>query len=150
MSCTFYGYGRRKFLTNHFQLTDTEFETCFENGTLPPTLFDHEAHLRLAWVYIKKYGEAKAIEKVCEDIKQYDLLHGKGDKFHVTVTVAAVKAVHHFYQKTKSGDFKGFIEKFPKLKTAFKALLDQHYGFNIFSNEKAKVQYLEPDLLPFH
>ena len=149
MSCTLYGYGRRKFLTSHFQLTDAEFEDCFENGSLPPALFDHEAHLRLAWVYITKYGEAKAIEKVCEDIKRYDLLHGKGDKFHVTITVAAVKAVFHFHQKSEAGNFLDFIKEFPRLKTSFKELLDQHYGFNIYSNEKAKVQYLEPDLLPF-
>lgn len=150
MSCTFYGYGRRKFLTTHFQLTDTEFEDCFENGTLPPNLFSHEAHLRLAWVYLKKYGEQTAVDKVCAAIERFDLLRGKGDKFHVTITVAAVKAVNHFLQKSKSIDFRGFMEEFPRLKTAFKELMNQHYGFDIFSDKKAKVQYLEPDLLPFH
>jgi hypothetical protein len=40
----------------HFSLTDIEFENQFENGTLKPELFSHEAHVRLAWIHIKKYG----------------------------------------------------------------------------------------------
>lgn len=136
-------------MTNHSQLDDKEFETLFEKGDLPPSLFSHEAHLRLAWLYINKYGEKEAAAKTCREIKQFDHLHGKGDKFNTTVSVAAIKMVHHFIKKSESNDFFSFIQEFPRLKTAFKELLFQHYGLDIFSNEEAKTSFIEPDLLPF-
>ncbi|MEO9513968.1 MAG: hypothetical protein ABJN84_05330 [Flavobacteriaceae bacterium] len=136
-------------MTSHTQLSDKEFEALFEKGNLPPSLFSHIAHLRLAWLYINKYGEEKAAVKMCQEIKQFDQLHGKGDKFHKTITVAAVKLVKHFMNKSETNDFEGFIKEFPRLKTAFKELLGFHYSFDIASSEKAKAEFVAPDLLPF-
>ncbi|RDY61687.1 hypothetical protein [Flagellimonas nanhaiensis] len=136
-------------MNDHYQLSDSDFEKKFEDCSLEPSLFNHEAHVRLAWVYIKKYGEAIAIQKICEDIKRFDRTHGDGNKFHVTLTVASVKAVNHFIKKSSSSSFKAFIGEFPRLKTSFKELLDQHYGFNVLSDEKAKTIYVLPDLVPF-
>lgn len=130
-------------------MNNSEFIQAFESGTLNPQLFDHEAHIKLAWIYLKMYGEEEAIAKTCKGIRNFDLLHGDGTKYHTTLTVASVKAVHHFMQKSKSTNFEDFIVKFPRLKTSFKELLDQHYGEDIVNNKKAKVQFVEPDLLPF-
>ena len=136
-------------LNHHYQLNDSDFEQRFQDCSLEPSLFNHEAHVRLAWVYIKKYGEAVAIQKICEDIRRFDQTHGDGNKFHVTLTVASVKAVNHFIKKSSSSSFKAFISEFPRLKTSFKELLGQHYGFNVLVNEKAKTTYIHPDLVPF-
>ncbi|MEE1963335.1 hypothetical protein V1387_11620 [Allomuricauda taeanensis] len=130
-------------------MNDLEFLNAFESGNFPPSMFDHEAHLRLAWVSLKQYGEQEAIEKVCEGIKNFDMLHGDGNKFHTTLTVASIKTVNHFMQKSKSHHFADFIQEFPRLKTSFKELLGQHYGFELLFDPKAKEAYLAPDLLPF-
>ncbi|MFC4220366.1 hypothetical protein [Flagellimonas marina] len=150
MSCTnpnlWYGKNR----THHSQFSDSEFVEAFERGSLEPKLFNHEAHLRLAWIYIQNHGEQIAIEKSCSSIKHFDAIHGKGDKFHTTITVAAVKVVHHFIKKSKSNTFADFIEEFPNLKTAFKEILNQHYELNIFSSDGARSAYIAPDKLPFN
>ena len=39
--------------------------------------------------------------------------------------------------------------EFPRLKNNFRELISSHYGFDIYNSEKAKMKYLEPDLLPF-
>lgn len=130
-------------------MNDLEFVNSFESGDFPPSLFDHEAHLRLAWVNLKQYGEVKAIENVCQSIKNFDALHGDGSKFHTTLTVASIKTVNHFIQKSKSHHFADFIQEFPRLKTSFKELLGQHYGFELLFDPKAKEVYVAPDLLPF-
>lgn len=139
----------RSNLENHYQFNDEEFELQFEKGTFPPALFTHEAHLRLAWVYIGKYGIERACDKLCYEIRQFDKLHGDGSKFNKTVTIAAARAVYHFMLKSNSDSFAALLIEFPRLKTAFKDLLDQHYAFDVFSNETAKVSYVEPDILPF-
>lgn len=136
-------------MEKHIQLTDLEFEKQFENRTLDPTLFSHEAHIRLAWIHINKYGIDKAIENVDSQLLKYATGLGFGDKYNKTVTIAAVKAVYHFYLKSKSDNFKDFIVEYPGLKDNFKDLLDSHYGFDIFRSQAAKKEFIDPDLLPF-
>lgn len=149
MSCSNPNLWYGKNHTHHSQLSDSEFLEAFENGSLNPKLFNHEAHLRLAWLNIQNHGEQIAVEKTCSGIKHFDVIYGKGDKFHTTITVAAVKVVCHFMKKSKSTDFFDFMEEFPRLRMAFKELLEQHYSSAIFSNQQAKTDYIHPDVLPF-
>ena len=39
-------------MQDHRQLTDQEFSAQFEQTTLDAALFNHEAHLRLAWIHL--------------------------------------------------------------------------------------------------
>ncbi len=136
-------------MEKHFSLSDLVFEKQFENATLDPQLFSHEAHLRLAWIHATKYDLEEAAANVCRQIAQFDSVHGDGNKFHKTLTVAAVKAVWHFIAKSSSGNFKDFITEFPRLKNNFRELIAFHYSWDIFRDAEAKKKFVEPDLLPF-
>lgn len=138
-----------KNMEQHFILSDIEFEEQFENALLDPTIFTHEAHLRLAWIHILKYGETKAIENITEQLQNYVRHLGVTDKYNETLTVAAIKAVKHFIQKQPLETFYEFITTYPRLKTSFKNIIEQHYGFDIFTSTIAKEKYLQPDLLEF-
>ncbi|MBX2877119.1 MAG: hypothetical protein KTR30_33675 [Saprospiraceae bacterium] len=134
---------------SHLSLSDQDFENQFADTTLPPQLFSHEAHLRLAWIHIQKYGKEQAISNVCDQIKVFDQTHGDGTMFNRTVTVVAVEAVAHFIGKVKAADFPTFIAKAPRLKTNLKDLIKQHYSWDIFKDPAAKEVFLAPDLQPF-
>ncbi|MEP1093621.1 MAG: hypothetical protein ABJG78_00850 [Cyclobacteriaceae bacterium] len=134
---------------DHWSLSDSDFESQFENYILKPGMFSHEAHIRLAYIHINKYGLDRAETNMCAQIKGFAENLGDSQKFNKTVTIAAVKTVSHFMEKSTSGNFKGFLAEFPRLFTDFKGLLGQHYGYNVFADKKAKEQYQEPDLLPF-
>lgn len=136
-------------MEKHRELTDPEFETQFQCCELTPSLFTHEAHLRLAWIHITNYGAKQAEENVNNQILNYINHVGAIDKFHKTLTVIAVRLVAGFITKSNSGSFEGFIAEFPELKTNFKELVAKHYSFNIFTSEKAKKEFIEPDLLSF-
>jgi len=133
----------------HFLLSDTEFEQQFETCRLNPEIFSHEAHLRLAWVHICQYGKIKALENICSQLVNYVDFLGARHKYNHTLTIAAIKAVYHFIQKSNADNFKDFILEFPQLKHNFKGLMSVHYQEDIFASEKAKNTYLEPDLAPF-
>ena len=133
----------------HHLLTDLQFEERFKNTTLSPVLFTHEAHLRLAYIYVTKYGVDTAIKKLCNQIAHFDKKFGDGTKFNKTVTIASAKIMEHFIDKTKATNFRGLLEEFPRLKNNFLALLKSHYSLDIFIDKTAKHKYLEPDLLPF-
>ncbi len=130
-------------------MNDSEFEKQFEAGSLSPELFTHDAHIRLAWIHITKHGIDEAIMNVVRQIQRYTVKHGVPDKFNMTLTVAAVRAVYHFIRKSTSKTFPGFIQEFPRLKFNFKELMSSHYGFDIYNSLEAKKYFLEPDLLPF-
>ncbi len=136
-------------MKDHFQYSDDELEQLFEREELAPSLFSHEAHLRLAYIHISKYGEEQAIENITRQIKAYAEGLGVFDKYNHTVTIAAIKAVYHFMNRSDAAGFKELIAQFPRLKDNFKELLNVHYSMNIFQMESARSTYLEPDLLPF-
>ena len=136
-------------MENYFNLSDLEFENQFANCTLNPELFSHEAHLRLAWIHITKYGIDKAEENIQTQLKNFVQFVGASDKYNKTLTIVAIKAVNHFILQSKSNHFNNFIIEFPQLKTAFKPLINSHYSIDIFNSEKAKTEFIKPDVSPF-
>jgi len=136
-------------MEEHRTLTDLEFETQFTNGVFNPLWFSHEAHLRLAWMYIQKYGSQKAFELYRSQLFAFAVKHLAKNKFNLTVTHASIKVIASFMERSSSADFDHFIQAFPELKTNFKELLSAHYSINIFSDSVAKKQILQPDLVPF-
>ncbi len=136
-------------MENHRLLSDAEFEAQFANLTFAASDFTHEAHLRLAWIHIKKYGVDQAVENICLQIKALVDHLGVSEKYHATVTEAAVRAVYHFILKSRKEPFLSFMKENPQLISEFKALLNSHYSFDIFKSEAARQKFLVPDIAPF-
>ena len=136
-------------MESHFQLNDDQFKHQFEDLSLDPGWFSHEAHLRLAWVHIRTSGVTNAIDSITHQIKAFAKYHGDADKYNETVTVAAVRTVYHFMLKSSSSSFADFIAEFPRLKYEFKSLLNSHYSIDLFKSDAAKSTFIEPDLLPY-
>ncbi len=136
-------------MEHHYQLSDNEFEKSFSQKTLNPKWFSHEAHLRLAWIHIRKYGFEKATVNLCNQIEAFAQNLGANDKFNKTLTIAAVSAVYHFIKKSHVVDFQQFIKEEPRLKNQFSDLMKAHYSLDILKSERAKREFLAPDLIPF-
>lgn len=136
-------------MASHYELSDAEFEQQFSATTLSPALFTHEAHLRLAWLHIKKYGTDTAIKNITAQLKKYVKVLGADDKYNETLTVAAVKMIYHFYMQSDRVYFRNFIKENKRLIANFRELIQSHYSFNIFTSSEAKQRHIEPDLLPF-
>lgn len=133
-------------MKNHLELTDREFENQFKNCELDPSLFSHEAHLRLAWIHINQYGIKQALVNIESQLKNFVAHVEAKDKYHQTVTIVAVEAVNHFVKKSNSNNFKTFIEEHHQLMNDFKGLVNSHYTFDVFNSEKARKEFIEPDL----
>lgn len=136
-------------MEKHFELSDKEFVQQFNDCTLNPEIFSHEAHLRLAWINIHQYGIEQAETNIQYQLQQFVAFVGVKDKYNTTLTIAAIKAVFHFMLKSQSNNFKDFIVEFPQLKNNFKGLMSSHYSFDIYHAAAAKNNYLAPDLLAF-
>ncbi len=133
----------------HYTLSDDVFIHQFETLTLPENWFTHEAHLRLAYILIKRQGLKKSIQKICTQIKNFDQHFGDGTKYHHTLTMAAIKTINYFIQKSNSNNFNDLLLEFPRLKNDFYGLLRLHYSAKVFKNSASKINYIEPDLIPY-
>ncbi len=136
-------------MEKHFKFTDSEFEALFKSCKFNPSEFTHEAHLRLAWINIDKYGIEEAEKNIQHLLQNYVGYLGAKGKYNTTLTIAATKAVYHFMLKSNTKNFKDFITQYPRLKTNFNELMAFHYTIDIFNSERAKSEFLEPDLLTF-
>lgn len=131
------------------EFSDLQFSLQFEACSLDPKTFDHESHLRIAWIHINKFGLEKAILNIQSQLQNYVKHVGAEDKYHHTLTRAAIEIVNQFVERQTTRTFNEFISEFPELKINFKELIKKHYSYDIFNSEKAKSDYLKPDLVPF-
>ena len=112
-------------MKSHFQYNDTEFEQRFSNCTLNPALFNHTAHVRLAFIYLQKYGLKEAISRVSVQIQEFDRTHGDGSKFDPQLTEDAVRVVHTYMQESRSESFQSFLLRYPMFLVSFKSLMEE-------------------------
>jgi hypothetical protein len=133
----------------HRKLSDEEFEQAFANKSLRPGWFTHEAHLRLAFIHINKYGLEGAINHMRRQIKAFAENLGIYDKYHETVTIAAVYLVNELMQGANKADFDQFMRSAGEPLKDFKKLLAQHYSYDVFKDTQARKSFATPDLMPF-
>lgn len=131
----------------HYLLSNTELEDKFKNCELSPKHFTHEAHLRLAYLYIKKYGVKQAIKNISKQLINFDSKYGDGTKFNQRLTIAATKVVELYMKKTIASNFKDMLLEHPKLRSNFCDILRTHYKLDFFKEEKEE-EYIEaPSLM---
>lgn len=138
-----------KKVEKHRKLSDDAFRSAFATQTIEPKVFTHEAHLRLAWLYVTNFEVTKAAELLCQQIKAFDLHFGKGDVYNETVTIAFAYLVQ---QRQKMGDYKdfeAFLAQHNDLQTNYRAILAEYYDFDVFKNETAKTEYVAPTIKGF-
>ncbi|WP_143032115.1 hypothetical protein [Tenacibaculum sp. MAR_2009_124] len=91
----------------------------------------------------------RAEQDIQKQLLNFDVIVGKGDKYHTTLTIISIRIVNHFMRQAKSNNFVNFINEFPQLKLEFRELINTYYSYDIFESKEAKTKFLEPDLIDF-
>src|SRR5688500_14849507 len=68
-------------------MTDDELVQAFEAATLPPDLFSHAAHVRVAWWYLRRYSLPEGLLRFTAALRGFAAANGAPDRYHETVTV---------------------------------------------------------------
>jgi hypothetical protein len=122
-------------------LSDEEFISAFEACRVPEGL-PHLAHVRLAWLSIRRLGTTEAVERVVTGIHRFALADGAIEKFHETMTRAWVYLIADAMRQNPAGDFDAFIRGCPDLLD--KDLLVRHY--RPLTLERGRSGWIPPDL----
>ncbi len=129
----------------HF--SDDELLAAVETLQLNPADFHHADHLRVAWLYIRRYGPSSAEQRMLDAIRNLANHAGAPQKFLFTTTVAWARLVAASMVASDTHvTFVEWIAAQPHLLDA--SLLDRYYSKGILTSSPARNQWVEPDLTP--
>jgi hypothetical protein len=126
---------------------DHDFRSAFEACTVAPEQFNHEAHVRLAYVYLVESDVESAVQRMRDALLNFLAHNGiPRSKFHETITRAWVLAVRHFMNRSTSTSSADFIAKNQVLLDS--KIMLTHYSASVLFSPDARSSFMEPDLDP--
>jgi hypothetical protein len=126
---------------------DRGFRAAFEACAVAPARFGHEAHVRLAYVYLAEHHVEAAVERMRASLLKFLEHNGvPRAKYHETLTRAWVLAVRHFMDRSPSTSAGDFIAKHPELLDS--KIMLTHYSASVLFSPDARERFVEPDLDP--
>ena len=124
-------------------MTDEDFLAALERCELPESEFRHTAHVRAAYLYLRKHEFHIALHRMQTSIRNYAAHLGKPDKYHETITVAFVLLIQqHLVQRGDAGGWSAFQQENPELLR--KELLLQYYGRQQLESDLARRTFVLP------
>lgn len=130
-----------------FLLGEDEFVAVVEGCRYVNAEFQHADHIRLAWIYVRRYGARSAEERIAATIRRFATGLRHEAKYHETQTRAWLRLVATAEYLTPSvTGFDEFLVKHGWLldRTALSAF---YSGAHLLS-ESARHGWAEPDNLP--
>ncbi|XP_022092312.1 uncharacterized protein LOC110980197 [Acanthaster planci] len=136
------------FASSFRSIGDEAFMKAFEDTTLLFEDWSHEAHLRMAWNYIKMHGKENAKPLIRNGIKKYNAQHKDQVKrgYHETVTMLFIHLVADAINQCEDMDvtFEEFITHHSHLTDS--NLISQYYSKELISSPSARLRFELPDL----
>jgi len=123
-------------------MSDQEFIDAFTAGQLEPAGFDHRAHLRAAFLLLRKASFLEACIAMRDGLQALAGKLGKADLYHETVTVAFMALVAE-RMPAGSAEWDGFIAQHPAL--CERGLLDAWYSKALLASGAARARFAMPD-----
>jgi hypothetical protein len=134
-------------------MTDAAFARAFDRGEVAPADFDHRAHMRVAWVYLRESPSLDgAVARMRAAIKRFAAAAGKSDKYHETITVAWMILLSDARARVCTGgvecELEDVVRQYPAL--AGNDALLQYYSRDRLFGDRARQEWIEPDVAPLY
>ncbi len=135
-------------------MDDLTLRTRFEDLSLPFERWSHQAHVRIAWIYLEALPFPEALATVRRRIQAYnahnDVPEGPLQGYNETTTHALlhlIDVVRRGYRELlPCEDSRAFYEGHPQFHTS--KILRCFYSAARHRDARAKRVFLEPDLTP--
>ena len=85
-------------------MTDDELLAALEGGALPAGAFDHAAHVRAAYLHLRRRGFIGGMAAFRANLLDYATRHGAAGKYHETITVAFLAVIHERMHDERAGE----------------------------------------------
>jgi hypothetical protein len=132
-------------------LDDQAFLREFEARRWPLDRWHHRDHVKLAYLYLRRYPFDDALERIRVGIKAHNAAHDVPDLptrgYHETMTCAWLHLVDFFMcEDGPATNADGFVDQHPQLSE--QKTLGLFFSPERLMSAEAKVSFVEPDLRP--
>jgi hypothetical protein len=95
-------------------MSDDQLCAAFDLATLPKEHFHHREHLRVAFLYLARHGEA-AGPRFCAALSRFATAHGAPGKYRKDLTLDWLARIGQRAAKARYADSEEFLERNPEL-----------------------------------
>jgi hypothetical protein len=132
-------------------MTDEEFLTAFEKCTLPFEQWNHQAHVRVAYLYASGHDLEAATDRMRSGVKAYNKANQVPESldqgYHETITSAFMRLISEALAIAgQLNSFANFEHRWPQLFD--KRVLRRFYSRSRILSADAKASFVEPDIAP--
>jgi len=129
----------------------SQYLVDFETIALDPTTFDHRAHVYVTWLYLKRWqaGDIElddVLAKVGAGLLAFASNYGLDTKYSQTITEAFVILITDAFILQPEMDFDHFMGHWPGFQGNFIVLLKRYYSQELLFSERARREFVQPDL----
>jgi hypothetical protein len=125
-------------------MSDDDFVNAFENASLDA--LPHRDHVRLACLYLERFAEREALERLVDGLRRFAAAKGTADKFHYTMTRAWLELIVASRRShPQAADADALIDACPSLATS--RALARYYSEGVLSSAAARADWVPPDLM---
>jgi hypothetical protein len=131
---------------------DEKFLEQFETAALPLAEWHHKQHIKVAYLYLRRFPFETAMVRMREGVKAFNAATNTPESltrgYHETTTQAWMRLVYFTlceYGPAESAE--AFYEQSPQLQQ--KKILRFFYTKERFTSPEAKAGFVEPDIIPF-
>lgn len=127
-------------------MTDDEFMSRFEDGSLDGESFHHADHVRMAFLYLCRYQVLEALQQFSSALVRFAAAKGKPGLYHETITWAFLLLIRE--RMARAGQTQSWVQfaaENSDLLDWRKNILRNYYRDETLSSDLAKGTFLLPD-----
>ena len=120
---------------------------AFEECTIHPAEFKHYQHLAVALWYVAHFPYHQATNRMRNGIQKLAAAYGKMG-YHETITMFWLEMVRRFFANAARSESILSLANGLAAKFVDKNVINEYYSAELLSSEKAKAEWVEPDVKP--
>ena len=127
-------------------MTDEQTIEAFERSVAPGGAFHHEDHVRVAFLYLRRYPFLDAVEKFTAALKRFAAAQGKPQLYHQTITWAYLVLIHERMARVEHRqEWEEFAAQNPDLLVWRGGIVERSYREETLASELARAVFVLPD-----
>jgi len=130
-------------------MKDEEFIERFENCTLPAESFHHPDHVRVVWLYLRRYSVLETLDRFSAGLKRFATANGKPNLYHETITWAYVLLINERVERGgQEQSWAEFVDSNADLFDWKNSILKSYYHDETLRSDVARKVFVFPDKMP--
>jgi hypothetical protein len=124
---------------------DASLLAAFADTSLPTEAFHHREHVRVAWMYVMRYGVAGALTQFGAALKRFAVAKGKPQLYHETITWSYLLLIGERVARRPAATSEAFVARESDLLAWKPSVLDRYYTTELLWSDIARTTFVMPD-----